>query len=112
MSRRLLCVFVCVSCEVMPTRIASEVLFSSILSIVLPTRIDSIVLPFHIVPKVKDTPIASTVKHTHIILGKQQMKVTTPEGNKAGIVKAVCRFINCKDVVDYEVGTVGRLYPL
>lgn len=39
------------------------------------------------------------------------MKITTPEGNKAGIVKAVCRFINCKDVVDYEVGTVGRRYP-
>ena len=35
------------------------------------------------------------------------MKVTTPEGNKAGIVKAVC-----KDVVDYEVGTVGCRYPI
>ena len=59
-----------------------------------------------------DARIVSNAKDTHIILEKQQMKVTTPEGNKAGIVKAVCRFINCKDVVDYEVGTVGCLYPI
>lgn len=35
------------------------------------------------------------------------MKVTIPEGNKAGIVKAICRFINYKEEMDYQVGTVG-----
>ena len=78
---------------------------------VLPSHIISKVLSSHIISKVLSSRIASIGKDTHITLGKQQMKVTTPEGNKAGIVKAVCRFINCKDVVDYEVGTVGRRYP-
>lgn len=39
------------------------------------------------------------------------MKVTILEGNKAGVVKAICRFVNCKDVVDYEFGTVDLPSP-
>ena len=52
-----------------------------------------------------------TPAHPRNAHNKRTMKVTILEGNKAGVVKAICRFVNCKDVVDYEIGTVALPSP-